>query len=471
MSGLSHGDLGRIGGILFAAATLAMIPAEYTGSTVAYATAGVCTVLGLAAFFGRVTWSRRVYVLIGVALLVLCIALLSEWQGVAWRAVKQAAFITGFFTALTAIRSAASGSPAIAECGRFLAGQPPGRRYLALTLGGHLFGLVLSYGALTLLGGLATESVAKETDAELRGHRARRMLLAIQRGFVSCLTWSPLGFAMVISSSVVPGARWSDVIVVCLGSTALLVGIGWALDTAFKPRLSQPAPSRGPAEGRWIRNLRPLLILLGILFASVAGIHVLTDVRVVGVVLSVAPVIALVWAVLQPAAPGAGAHLRHAGRRAGGFVTAELPLYGSEMVLLIMAAVIGTLGSALLAPVVAASGLDLGQVPVPLMLIAIVWLIPVAGQLGMNPILAVSLFAPLLPTPEAMGIAPAAVIVAMTGGWAISGATSPFTASTLLIAKMGQVSAVHAGVRWNGAYAVCSAIAISGWAILVAWML
>ena len=44
-----------------------------------------------------------------------------------------------------------------------------------------------------------TEQVAQvvanarqEANAEIRRHRLRRMLLAIQRGFVSTLTWSPL---------------------------------------------------------------------------------------------------------------------------------------------------------------------------------------------------------------------------------------------------------------------------------------
>ena len=35
--------------------------------------------------------------------------------------------------------------------GRYLVNQPPGRRYLALTFGGHIFGILLNMGGLALL--------------------------------------------------------------------------------------------------------------------------------------------------------------------------------------------------------------------------------------------------------------------------------------------------------------------------------
>ena len=104
-------------------------------------------------------------------------------------------------------------------------------------------------------------------------------------------------------------------------------------------------------------------------------------------------------------------------------------------------------------------------------LVSLVWLIPLAGLIGMNPILAVSLMAPLLPHAAAMDVAPAAIIVALTGGWAISGAVSPFTATTLIMASIGNVSAWTVGLKWNGVYVVVCVIALSIWVAILASIL
>jgi hypothetical protein len=86
----------------------------------------------------------------------------------------------------------------------------------------------------------------------------------------------------------------------------------------------------------------------------------------------------------------------------------------------------------------------------------------------MNPILSVSLIAPVLPDAAAMGVSPADVILAITGGWALSGASSPFTATTLMVGSLGFVSASHVGLRWNGAYTLLGAVMLSAWVALMA---
>ena len=77
-----------------------------------------------------------------------------------------------------------------------------------------------------------------------------------------------------------------------------------------------------------------------------------------------------------------------------------------------MAGFIGTLGSGLLSPLVAAAGYDLSAAPAWLILVGLVWLIPLSGQIGMNPILIVSLIGPMLPEAAAMGVSPSAIILA-----------------------------------------------------------
>jgi len=454
--------IGRLTGIVLVLTTAFATIAEWHGGHIVALAAG----LGVAAFLvlaaPRVRWSRRVFIVIALALVVIAVATRPDWPRLVESAFGSAAFITAFFCALTCLRYASAASPAIAVCGRFLAEQPPGRRYAALTVGGHLFGLVLNYGAISLLGNLAEASAARETNVEIRAIRIRRMLLAIQRGFIATLCWSPLAFASAISTALVPGSTWAAAAAPCFVSSVIMAGLGWALDTIFKPRLAN-RPARAVPTGSWA-SLLPLLALLAILVSGIGALHALTGIRAVGVAMVIVPAVALIWLAMQNRGLGVATPLI---RHSLNYVD-ELATYRSELVLLLMAGFIGALGSRLMLPVVMASGFDLAVLPGWLILVGLVWLIPLTGIMGMNPILSVSLIAPLLPQAHAMGVTPTAVIVAITAGWAISGASSPYTATTLLIGLVAKVSAWHVGLVWNGLYTIVCGVALSVWVLIFA---
>ena len=411
-----------------------------------------------------VGWGRRVFVAVGLVLAVMAVATRTDWQPIVSAALDRSAFIIAFFTALASLRNASSTSPAIDACGRFLAQQPPGRRYAALTVGGQLFALLLNYGSLILLGSMAEANARLEPDEERRKHRIRRMLLAIQRGFLSTLPWSPMAFAVAVTLSVVPGARWADAAGPCLVSGAILAGVGWVLDTVFKPKLSVPPKKWDAVDNSWF-TLWPLVLLLCILGVIAVGLHLASGLSIPGVVMLVVPVIGLVWIAMQNRS---STPVRAVLRRAHDFTITDLPGYRSEVVLLMMAGFIGTLGSSLLGPYVAASGIDITLLPGWLILVAIIWFIPLAGQIGMNPIMTTALFAPLLPEASAMGLDTVDVVTAITSGWALSGASSPFTATTVLVGSLGHVSASHVGLKWNGVYSIVCGIALSAWVVVLA---
>ncbi|MDX5403040.1 MAG: hypothetical protein LPJ93_11660, partial [Rhodobacterales bacterium] len=327
------------------------------------------------------------------------------------------------------------------------------------------FALLLNYGSLQLLGTLVTSNAKAEPNPEIRRLRMKRMLLAIQRGFVSSLPWSPLSFAVAITVSVIPGADWSKVLVPGLVTSALLAGIGWSLDTIFKPRLAV-TPVRSAPTGTWA-TLLPLAVLLAVLLTGVVTLSALTQVRVVGIVAVMVPSIAVVWMLIQhwEAQPFATT-----GTRIKTYVLQELPGYRGELSLLMMAGFIGTAGAQLFAPMVQATGFDLSYMPVWVILIALVWIIPLGGQIGMNPILAVTLIAPLVPAAADLGVQPTARVVAITAGWALSGASSPFTATTLLIGSFAGISATRVGLVWNGAYTLICGVVLSVWVVGFAYL-
>jgi hypothetical protein len=220
-------------------------------------------------------------------------------------------------------------------------------------------------------------------------------------------------------------------------------------------------------DGNWT-VLAPLLLLLALLAGAVAVLYLLFGVRVIGLVMLIVPVLSLGWAALQQLGHGA---FRHAWSFTADYVARELPAYRSELVLLMMAGYIGTVGSRLLAPLMTAAGIDMLAVPPWLIIISFVWLIPVAGQLGMNPILVVSLVAPSIPDAAQLGVTPTALAVAITAGWALSGASSPYTATTLLIGSFAGMPAWQVGWYWNPGFTAVAGLLLTCWALLFAFIL
>ena len=148
----------------------------------------------------------------------------------------------------------------------------------------------------------------------------------------------------------------------------------------------------------WLRFFRVyplatvvLLMLLALVVAGVVALHEGTGVAVTGAVMTVVPLVAMAWILILPPLPGGRAATLAA--RIGQFATRDLAGYRGEIILLFMAGFIGSLGSWLLVPIMQAHGPDLSTAPPLLILAALVWTIPLTGQIGMNPILAVSLLA------------------------------------------------------------------------------
>jgi len=421
-------------GRLLLLATAFIVAAEWSGVDLFNGIARVAACAALLLLAPRVKLSGHLFLAVAALLTVTAVAVLPDWQNALGRALGSMAFITAFFVALACLRNAAGGSAAIIRCGSYLANQPSGRRYLALTGGGHLFSLVLNYGSISLFGSLVERSLRNESDAMIRRIRTRRMLIAVQRGFITTLCWSPLTFSMVVSLSVVPGSSWAAAAPYCIVAALLLGALGWGLDTLFKPKVANPPPPAVQPPGAW-RALLPLFALLALLVVVVGVLVALTGLNIVPVVMLVVPLLSLAWAALQKSPPTVG--------------------------VLMMAGYIGMLASALLVPLIGGSWSADGWSP--LFLIGLLWLIPLAGQIGMNPILIVTLIGPLLPAAAQLGVAPELVVLALTSGWALGGASSPFTATTLLIGAFGGVSARHVGLVWNGLYTVTGGLVASLW--------
>ncbi|WP_319412888.1 hypothetical protein [uncultured Cohaesibacter sp.] len=437
---------------------------EWTGMEWVHLPLAICLCFMVVMMAASATRGGRIFLLVCAALTASLVLFNDNWSEALLAAVVKTGFLASFFSALAVLREAASSSPAMAKAGQFLAAQPPGRRYISLSVGTQIYALLLNFGSIQLLGSLALASGKDEPDEEVRQIRTRRMLLAIQRGFISALPWSPMAFSTAMAVATIPGISWITVALPGLVTAAILLSTGWALDTLFKPKLSRagPAPKRVSSQHRWT-VLLPLAALLVIILLPVLALEMLLGIRVVGIVLVVVPLLSIGWLYIQ---------FRDAGivrLRMVNYVQKELPAFRSDLLLLMSAGYIGVVGSSVLVPLMARAGIDLTVLPPWLLLIALLWIMPVMGQLGGNPILTLALVAPLLPDAALFGLEPSCFAVAMLSGWALTGLTSPFTATNIMIGRFGGIPITDVGRVWNRSYFLVSVSLLMVWVLIYAY--
>ena len=362
---------------------------------------------------------------------------------------RRGAAYASFFLALTALRDAAETSRLVRRCGQHLVAQPPGRRYAALTGGGHLFGIILSYGAIDLLAAMVGRANRAGSAVE-RAVRGRRMLMAINRGFCVMNCWSPLNIMTAVVSTAVPGAPMRLLLPLAFVASVGFMALGWLED-----RMTAPLGGGAPPETResWSIHLRIVALVGLVMLLSELGSGLLGVSLVAAVTLCV-PLVGVGWMLVQAwafiARPGSLRRATAVLRRRGTRYLPRVPGFRGEATVLASSGFIGvTIGGILptdsLAPL-------LGHLPP----IAIPMLVPVlliaTGQIGLNPIAVVALLGAALPDPVRLGVPPAAFAFACMLGWGLGVGMTPMSASAITTARWAGVSPWTICTRWNGVY-------------------
>jgi hypothetical protein len=384
---------------------------------------------------------------------------------------RRGASYAAFFLALTTLRDAAETSPLVRRCGQHLVAQPPGRRYAALTAGGHLFGIPLSYGAIELLGAMvmrANTLQAAGGSVEVQAIRARRMLLAIYRGFCVMNCWSPINIMTAVVSTAVPAAPMRLLLPLAFVVSVGMAALGWIEDRLSAARLQARGGARPDTSERWTIHLRTIaLVLLVMLLAE--GTAALFRISLVAAVTLVVPLIALGWILLQSwrfGGRGGGLLAGLLRRRAGRFLL-RIPTIRGEATVLggsgFMAVAIGNvLPNTGLSPLVATLPPLAIPLLVPLLLIA-------TGQIGLNPVAVVALIGAVIPDAAVLGVPPAVLAFACMLGWGLGVTMTPMSSSAIITARWAGTSPWTVTTRWNAPFTF-SALLLAWAAILTAFL-
>ncbi len=356
---------------------------------------------------------------------------------------RRGAVYGAFYLALSSLRDAAETSPLVRRCGHHLAAQPAGRRYLALTGGGHLFGIILSYGAIDLLGAMVA-GANTEGGAAARAGRLRRMILAIQRGFCVMNCWSPLNLMTAVVSTAIPSAPMRALMPVAFLAALAMTAIGWLEDRLRGGQAATTAP--GPSRDTWTVHLGVAgLVGLVLVLSELASLFL--GVTLVAAVTLAVPLVALVWGVAQQGWTPGGGEVRSVLAARGARFLHRLPDFRGEAATLACSGFMGVAAAGLI-PGEAVAAL-LAHVPPGAVPLLVPVLLILTGQAGLNPVAVVALLGAALPDPAGLGISPAVLALSCMLGWGVGVSLTPMSASAMIAARWAGVSPWIAGSVWN----------------------
>lgn len=374
---------------------------------------------------------------------------------VLWAGAGAGTSLGALIMALGLLQAPAATSRLVRRCGEFLIAQGPGRRYLALTAGGHLFGIVLNLGALSLLGSMIQSSntlAAAGGNPRVRDIRNRRMSLALLRGFGAVTLWAPSTITLAVCLSLAPSLEWAHYAPWGIGLAVMSMAAGWVMDRLAYSRHTRLAVTIPVSAHRMTETLLPMTLIVCAMLLAIVLVQGLSGWSLVRSLTLAVPLFSVLWLSLQFRRRG----IKIAGsivmRRLRHHLTHRLPHSRYEVLVLSLAGFIAA-GVAALIPPQEITALAVGfGLPPYLLLVAMIVIIVIAGQIGINPVVTVSLLGSAANSLTPASLPPFALFLSLVGAWNLVAIGSPMSAMSMIVGRAAGQSPQTIVYRWNGRY-------------------
>lgn len=390
------------------------------------------------------------------------------WHVIAVALDRAGLFLT-FVSSLNLLRDAAQGSVAVRRAGLFLISQSPPRRYAALTIGSHLFTVVLNMGALVLLGAMVRRSntlAAAGGDAAVLAIRERRMTTALLRGFGTTLMWAPTGVSVGYTLSLVPTVTWFDLAPLLVALSLTWLALGWVIDRLQWPPSARAAALPAPPRISPLETL-PMLAIIVLLLLSVLSAKMIYGSSLLVATLATVPFVAVIWLFLQHRRFGPNAAGGITVRRLKRHVLFLLPQTRPECVVLAAAAFVGVGLSALFQAGGVSAWLSQLDLPPSVIGFGAFALIIGLAQVAITPLVIATIVGTTVSHMDPMPIPPIALALAIQSGWSLASAASPFTGGMLTLARIVDRRPSEL-LHWNAVWGFACAGVVA--AIYLAWL-
>lgn len=379
-------------------------------------------------------------------------------------ALDRAAFFAAFIYLVTLLKEAAERSPSVLELGIFITNQPPGRRYYALAFGGHATGILLNFGAISLLSPLVQRGArSRGTDTpELRQmaqNLEQQQISAIIRGFTWMVLWSPASLAQVVLFTSVPDADMRITVPLGIAATLVMIFVG-----RFEDRLrwrktavgfsSEPPPFPTRAAGRFS-------IICAILIGATLLVAWMANVGLVLALMLVAPLLVAAWFFEHNYTGNLTQSAKATLVSFGKMLRQSAVISGHSAITLGIAGFIGVAASKIAPVHVFSAYLETLGMPDWMLLICLPLIILLCGQIALSPILVVVFLGSVLSEFHTPAADPNLIFFALGAGWALSMVASPNASASLLVSGITGVSPTTLTWKWNGFYACLCVVVFS----------
>lgn len=446
--------------------SLCAITREFSPAGWLSSVAGGCMVLFLALQWRHTHNAFKFFVVLAPSLgLFLWLTHQVTWAELA-AAIDRSAFFTFFLTSLSVLREASNTSSLVRRSGAILVRQPPGRRYLLMTIGAHLFSIMLNLGALNVLGTMVKRAIPSgETDEERRiaTIRSRRMLTAVLRGFSAIMIWSPTSVTMLLVMSSMSNMTWEQYAPLGLLLASLFILWGAILD-----RLSYPQRKVAPDSNRQLRQLIPLVLLVALIPTSAFVVAELTGIRLFSALLMCVPLIGVIWISFQYKRVKPSMNAALLVRRITHSFPATFTGQRNEVALFASSGFIGVILIPLVDPVWVNDWMQQVNIGDAWLMIMISLTILLFSMLAINPIMTVTLILGVLQELPGFTVPSVIQVVVIVVTWAVYSSMSPFNAALRFISNFSSVSPMRFGWVWNGAFNLTILLAL--YAVLLIYL-
>lgn len=364
-------------------------------------------------------------------------------------ALDLAAFFGAFIALLTMLKIAAQRSDAVLSVGRYITNQPPGRRFYATATGGHVLGVFLNFGAISLLAPMIQRS-AVTPDGAPDPDLEQRQISALLRGFAWILLWAPTTLSQAVLLTLFTEVNTGEALALGTASAVLMVVLGWAWDKYEWRGRSRLSGDRVACP--WLAFCIVGAICFGLIGATL-GLRTMAGYSTALALMIVAPSVTLIWFLCQE---GTDTRMGRASRATTlwRLFTAEAPALARSAVALGLSGFIGRA----LADVVPIDSLgqsiEAAALPGWLILAALPILISLGGQIAISPIMLVVFLGQVLGTIPHLPVTDTMIVYALSVGWALSMLTSPNATATLLISATTGIAPTRLTWAWNLRFAL-----------------
>ena len=398
----------------------------------------------------------RLFILLGLICSFVTYMIVDSPESVIWAGVKRAMFFQAFMTAIFTLQEATLQSSTLRNIGNYLLNQPLKRRSAMILLGTNFLAIMMNIGSLVLIGSIANNKSVKTANKQ----REKQIALATTRGFSPTSLWSPLALPPVFLSSFYPDISTSMLMLYGFGISILLLILSYIVMLFELNILKSKQPELFHSNHKPLfptQSLGSLLAIVIAIFGTIQLVVHLLEIKVSTAVILVIPAISILWLLFQCRWNLHDFLIKPAKN----IISIRLPQQAAETSILVSAAFMSPMILALMPYDFMALYINTDTISPSLFLTILFVGIIGFGAIGFSPIITITIAIAITGDPQNFGIDPLYFGLVLLTAWSLCAQLSPFTASTLVVARMFNTTPNNLVFKWNGMFFAISISIIS----------